>query len=836
MHLLFEIIVEPIRLFLETCFVLGYRLTGNFIFSVIILSIAMNIVVLPLYSEADRIADRERKAVASMKPRLDRIKKAFEGDERQMMINTLYRENGYNPVFALRGSAPLLLQIPFFIAAYSFLSGLDAIKGASFGPVADLGAPDGMLTVGGLSINLLPVLMTLVNLVSGSFYSKKTSMRDRIQSYILSLVFLILLYNSPAILTLYWTCNNIFSLIKNIIPVFVKKKDEQKEKIRVKDPVTVRILWLSGVFMFLLMGIFIPAQIMSSRYQELVYISSGSVPVDNLVNGAGVAFGVFCFWIPVYFLMVTDRSRRMISNILFAIVPVATVNSMCADRYYLSWSEYIYDWQYSSQPGIMLYLLTSLILVVTVFVLVKFRKMVPWIMTVFVTAMLILSVYFVVKMQPLAGPTYYREDSRYNSVSSVRLSQTDRNVMVIMVDRQLARYIPYIMEADPQLEEAFDGFTNYDNAIAMGDCTLVGAQSVYGGYEYSPYFMNQRPELTLREKLNESHLAMPLLFTRAGYSAAVYDLSFDNYDWISDISIYDEYGIEVHHTGNAYNDTEKAEQEIRLLYSLSTKNLFRLSLSYVLPPFMQTFVCDEGYYLASESITYGDHRASTFMRDLDFHDCYAALTAMPERTEAYSGEGSFILMSNKTPHQLSAWDGFDYDRCAYDELGLEDPARMLMYQSSAATIDALADYMRFLQDAGLYDNTRIIIASDHGGHLNYDNLDDGLDPDCYRCTLMVKDFDSSDPYTVSHEHMSNADVPTIAMNGLIEDQTNPFTGNPMDRSLYGDGPLIVYRTDYSNPSSNPGNVFERGSWYEFSGDVYDPESWTYLYSDSDKLF
>ncbi len=67
----------------------------------------------------------------------------FNGDERYMMQQAYYRINHYKPIFALRGALPLLLQVPFFIAAYQFLSNLGSLKGVSFGVLSDLGEPDG---------------------------------------------------------------------------------------------------------------------------------------------------------------------------------------------------------------------------------------------------------------------------------------------------------------------------------------------------------------------------------------------------------------------------------------------------------------------------------------------------------------------------------------------------------------------------------------------------------------------------------------------------------------------------------------------------------------------
>ena len=43
----------------------------------------------------------------------------------------------------------LVLEVPFFIAAYNFLSKLPDLQGARFGIFTDLSKPDALITIGG---------------------------------------------------------------------------------------------------------------------------------------------------------------------------------------------------------------------------------------------------------------------------------------------------------------------------------------------------------------------------------------------------------------------------------------------------------------------------------------------------------------------------------------------------------------------------------------------------------------------------------------------------------------------------------------------------------------
>ena len=227
--ILYNIIISPIELVVEVVFELMWRLVGqhqtNQGLAVIGVSVAISLLTLPLYRRADTVQQKERDLQKSLSYWVNHIKKSFKGDERYMMLQAYYRQNGYSPIMALNGAVSLLLEIPFFMAAYHFLSHLEALKGASFGLITDMGTPDGLIRIGSFSLNLLPVFMTAINCLSAAIYLKGFPLKDKIQTYGMALIFLVLLYNSPSGLVVYWTCNNIFSLVKN---VFYKMKNPKK--------------------------------------------------------------------------------------------------------------------------------------------------------------------------------------------------------------------------------------------------------------------------------------------------------------------------------------------------------------------------------------------------------------------------------------------------------------------------------------------------------------------------------------------------------------------------------------------------------------------------------
>ncbi|MBR1615482.1 MAG: YidC/Oxa1 family membrane protein insertase, partial [Treponema sp.] len=169
---LYTIIIYPIAQIIEFFYVLFINASKNQGISIIGVSFVFTLLCLPLYIVAEKWQETERQTQAKMKKQTERIKKAFKGDEQYMMLTTFYRQSHYHPLMALRSSFGLMIQIPFFIAAYSFLSHLQQLQGASFLFIGDMGKPDALFTIGSFTVNILPIAMTLINIVSGMIYSR----------------------------------------------------------------------------------------------------------------------------------------------------------------------------------------------------------------------------------------------------------------------------------------------------------------------------------------------------------------------------------------------------------------------------------------------------------------------------------------------------------------------------------------------------------------------------------------------------------------------------------------------------------------------------------------
>lgn len=94
--------------------------------------------------------------------------------------------------------------------------------------------------------------------------------------------------------------------------------------------------------------------------------------------------------------------------------------------------------------------------------------------------------------------------------------------------------------------------------------------------------------------------------------------------------------------------------------------------------------------------------------------------------------------------------------------------------------------------------------------------------------LLVKDFDAHG-FTTSDEFMTNADVPALATEDLIDAPVNPFTGNAItseDKTQAASGYVIL--SDEWQIAENNGYQFLPAAWAHVSGNVNDKENWTFL--------
>ncbi len=857
--MLYDMVIGPLLILLEAVFAFSHRYLSIGA-SIVVLSLTVNLLVLPLYRRADAIQEEERQAQIRLAPGVNRIKKAFRGNERFMMLQTYYRQNGYSQLAPLKGAVPLLLEIPFFLAAYRFLNSLHLLQGAAMGPIQDLSLPDQLLKLGGISLNLLPFLMTAVNLLSASLYTKGAPLRTKIQLVLMALVFLVLLYSSPAGLTVYWTLNNLFSLLKNLIQKIPKPRRRKTHPFRfLQRKANPGLFVLCALILSIMTGLLLPSALIADSPQEFIIDQNSLNPLWYPLHAFLLALGTFLLWMGAFYLLGSPVMKKAMEYAGWCLCGVFLVDYLFFQTQLGNISiSLVYD-TYPAftvlrkvfNAGIVL--ITAGVCMLWILKNEKFVRITAAVLAITISTM---SVYNLVTISRMAASTYAVQERNRQGETVIPMSRSGKNVVVLMLDRAISSYLPVILYEKPELKEAFSGFTYYPNTISFGGSTNFGSPALFGGYEYSAWAMNQRDQEPLREKHNEALLLMPRIFSEAGYTVTVFNPPYaGDYTNATDLSLYDSLK-NTHAKITLYEDGsfgvwERAEDN-RL------RDFFCYSLSRVMPLFLFDSIYDNGEYhkLIRPGKLFTVHpdlpESDVQAEDPDFWASYTELKNLPGITEIREQEkGTLLLMDNELPHQHRILQAPDYDLSEHADnssynashkdrlsagpfpLTLENERQESHYDINMLTIMLVADWMNTLKEMGVYDNTRIILVADHGYALY--QIREGLlegteDIMRYNPLLMFKDFDAQGEVKTDPAFMTNADTPVLAMKDLIENPVNPFTGNPVSSEAKQQNQYVTTSMDYSVYENN-GMTFSKSRWYMVlpgEGTLYDASRWILL--------
>ncbi len=910
LDVLFTVFIRPLELMFELIFAVANKIDPNPAMNLIVMSLAINFIVLPLYRRADVIQQEARDTENRLRPVMDHIKKSFKGDERVMMLQTFYRQQNYSPLSSMKSIISLVLQIPFFIAAYQFLSHLPLLEGQTLGPIKDLLAPDGLLTAGGVTINVLPILMTVINIISSEIYMKGQPFKSKIILYLSALIFLVLLYTSPAGLVFYWTFNNVFSLVKNIfyrlknpgfifkilcaltgiagmVWAFMKKssitgrqfwflivffgalmiplalhfifRNRKKKEIRPLNVHEKLVFVLGVLFLAVFSGLYIPSVVVESCPEDFVYISELSNPAHYVWYSFFVACGVSVVWMSVYYLLADVRGKRIFALATFIMSVGAVINHFA---FGMNDSTLSAEMEFENDPkfkakAMIINGLVLLCAAAICWVIFRFKP---------VIAKYLLVTGLVVGVA-IGGYNIYSTTREYNDIKSkcvfdepvITLSKNGKNVIVFMLDRAIGGLVPYLFNEKQELYDMYDGFTYYPNTISYGIRTLNGSAPLFGGYEYTPEKMNERSDMLLIDKQNEALTVMPRIFSEAGFYTTVIDPPYGNYTYF-DISFYDKYkdihAYKAEQLMNPYSHELNEQSDVTRKHHIPLYCLFR-----VMPTVIQPSIYDDCNYL-SLAVDYADYDDSVpkipQIRDgvskgtgqkmayLNYACVLENLINMTVITEEQ--DNCFLMMESCATHEPMILKEPEYipvnkvDNSMYDvshmtrtmvngrKINLDVPNQMAHYHVNMASLLNLGRWFDYLKKNGLWDNTKIIIVADHGrnaGHFN-ELINDKfkLDAEYFNPLLLVKDFGSTG-FKTDNEFMTHADVPAIALSGIIDNPVNPFTGNPINSDAKYEGPQHVFSTNKWRPDKTA-YTFPKGKWYSIHDDIYVKSNWEYL--------
>jgi len=182
--------------------------------SIVIMTICIKTLFWPLTAKASR----SQKRMAKIQGPMAELKEKHKDNPQKMQQETLklFKEHQVNPV---AGCLPMIVQMPIFLGLFYMLRTAAELRHEPFLWVSDLAQPDTLMVVAGFPINILPIIMGITMFLQMSMMPVSPTadpMQQKIFKF-LPFIFLIFLYNFSSGLVLYWTVQNILTIVQQKI-------------------------------------------------------------------------------------------------------------------------------------------------------------------------------------------------------------------------------------------------------------------------------------------------------------------------------------------------------------------------------------------------------------------------------------------------------------------------------------------------------------------------------------------------------------------------------------------------------------------------------------------
>ncbi len=187
----------------------GY--VGNYGFSIIVLTILINLAMFPLRHKSVVSMRKMQELQPEMKAIQERYAKLKVSDPARQKMNVelmnLYRERGVNPA---SGCVPMLLTLPVLFAFYSMLSVAIELRGAPF-----------VLWIRDLSVYdpwfVTPVVMGATQFVQTKLTPATADPAQQRIMLLMPLIFMTMFIWAPSGLVLYWTVSNMWAIGQQVV-------------------------------------------------------------------------------------------------------------------------------------------------------------------------------------------------------------------------------------------------------------------------------------------------------------------------------------------------------------------------------------------------------------------------------------------------------------------------------------------------------------------------------------------------------------------------------------------------------------------------------------------
>ncbi len=200
---------------------------GSYGIGIIVLTILVKLALWPLTAQATR----SQKKMQALQGPLAKLREKHKGSPQKLNQEMMkfYKEHKVNP-FA--GCWPILIQIPIFLGMFWMLRSAAELYGQGFLWANDLSEQDSVVMLQGFSLNILPVFMVLTQwyqmrlnpMQLGPEMSEAQRINAKMMRF-MPFMFLVFLYFFSSALVLYWTVQNVMTILQTLMTKSVVPSD-----------------------------------------------------------------------------------------------------------------------------------------------------------------------------------------------------------------------------------------------------------------------------------------------------------------------------------------------------------------------------------------------------------------------------------------------------------------------------------------------------------------------------------------------------------------------------------------------------------------------------------
>lgn len=471
----------------------------------------------------------------------------------------------------------------------------------------------------------------------------------------------------------------------------MKEKEKQK-----KD-------WLPGVLMAaaisFLLFLYAPVDLYCSNIDEFWF------DFDVLLRMAAMMFGISLVTLTLLYLLaawIHPYLYRIGLAVGLAVLLITYVqgnflvgNLPVLDGTSISWEDYS-----ALQTESVILCIVVLAIVVLLFLLLKkqlFGKACMYISACLSLMLLVTAITEVFGSDALEPKLKLQISTKNEFVMS-----GEQNFVIFILDAADSREFSYLLEQNPEYRDIFADFTYYENTVGAYSCTRYAVPYILSGKWYEC-------DTSFEEYMEDLYNTSPLIeeLENRNYRIGLYepDLHAQNNDVLRFDNIFE------------------AEFKVKSYLGMARQELKLVGYRYA-PYWLKKYcVLKQAAFDEQLEAGEGSGEITASMENRVFLDHLNAGGITVDDTE-----NSFKFIHLEGAHSPYVYDA---------EVNIIDESQGTYAQNMEASVTLAERYLSALKKSGTYNNTAIIVMSDHGFNRDIDNADMGDNPFMRPCGLLL---------------------------------------------------------------------------------------------------